>query len=421
MTPDDTKYYRLPEPALYAMIGGGADSFAGPIHRAAAAKVEGLRLGAGAFSASAAGSTACGAANGVPEDMVFGNYRKMLRKCAALPPGRRISFVSILLPCALHYPAAMTALDAGIPALVEKPFACTPDEAANLAWKQKQSGVPLQVAMPYRAYSMLRTAKGLIDSGELGELRSFRFSFCMAWMARRIENHGSRAALWRTDVHLNGGGGVVMECTPHLQHVAEWLTGLEISEVAADGRAVVPGRILPDECNVLVRTSAGARGTFAMSRTAIGRKEGLAFEISGEKAAIFWKQSEPADMRLERLDGTAHTLTDATASGASVAFEAPFGANAAFIDALSAVYAQFAAELVAGRRFSPEERIGLSPEEGVRSVAVTDAVLRSIAPSLPPVAAGESSVLSTSREIYAQRNDSAALKWTKVENPGIRA
>ena len=412
---------RLPETVRYAMIGGGAGSFMGPVHRAAAGKIQGLELAAGAFSPSAQSAAECGAELGLPADMVFANYRKLLRKCAALPPAKRISFVSVLTPNALHYPVAMAALDAGMPVLTEKPFACTPDEAANLVWKQRQTGVPLLTAMPYRAYSMLRTAKGMIDAGELGELRRFDFSFRTQWMAQRVENRGNRSALWRTDVHLNGGGGVVTECTAHLQHAFEWLSGLEISEVAADGFPAVPGRILPDECNVLARTASGARGTFSMSRAAIGHREGLAFEISGDKAALRWRQSDPATMRLERADGTSHSLTDATASGVTAHPDAPFGANAAFIDALSAAYAQFAAELSTGRKPSPEERIGLTPEEGLRSVAVSDAVLRSVASSLPPIAAGESSVLSTSREIYARRDDSAAPKWTKVEMPQLRA
>ena len=405
---------RLPEPADFVMIGGGKRSFMGPVHRAAAAKVAGLRLAGGAFSTSLEESKELAAEYGIPPDMVFWNYRKLLKKCSMMPPGRRVSFVSVATPNSLHYPAAMSALDSGIPVLMEKPFACTLDEARNLAWKQEKTGVPLCVAMPYRAYSMLRTAKGMADSGEIGEVRRFSMSFRSPWMARRIENAGNRGALWRTDAHMNGGGGIIMECAPHLQHVLEWISGLHISEVAADGYPVVPGRILPDECNVLVRTAEGARGVFLMSRVAIGHREGLAFEIAGDRGALTWRQDEPAAMRLERLDGASHTLTDATPSGVTTSFETPFGANAAFIEALAAVYAQFAAEVAAGRRAAPEERIGLSAAEGVRSAEVTDAILRSVAPSLPAIAAGESSVLSTSREIFAAREDSKSLKWTKV-------
>lgn len=410
----------LPETVRYVMVGGGRRSFMGAIHRSAAVKVEGLEIAGGAFCTSLEDSRALGAELGVRPDMVFWNYRKLLKKCAALPPAARVSFVSVVTPNALHYPVAMSALDCGIPALVEKPLACTLDEAANLEWKHRKSGVPLCVAMPYRAYSMLRTAKGLIDSGEIGPVRRFAASMLSPWMARRIENQGSRGALWRTDAHMNGGGGIIMECVPHLQHVLEWLAGLEITEVAADGYAVVPGRILPDECNVLVRTEQGVRGAFLMSRVAVGHREGLAFEITGEKASIRWCQAAPAVMRLDRADGTSRMISDGTPSGVSAAYGTPYGANPAYIEALSAVYAQFAMELATGRKPAPEERIGLSPAEGVRSAAVSDAVLRSIAPSLPAIAAGESSVLSTSREIYAARDDSRSPKWTAVSKPAPR-
>ena len=276
------------------MIGGGLDSFMGGVHRAAQGKAGCFQLVRGAFGESRSSSFACQKAYGLGARDVFGGYREFLRHEAKRPPEERVVFVASVVPNVMHYPVAMTAMEAGIPILGEKPFVVNMDEATNLLRKQRQTGVPYRIAMVYPAYSMLVKARKLIQRGELGILRRFFFSMQSGWMARRRENEGCRQALWRTDFRRNGLGGVVTEAAGDCQFTLEWLTGLRIESVCAAGRPAVPGRLIPDDATVLVRTAQGLAGVFMLSQVATGHHEGLTFEITGDQGRSTGSSASPA-------------------------------------------------------------------------------------------------------------------------------
>jgi len=368
-----------------ALVGGGLESFMGPVHRAAMAKA-GMKIVTGAFGSSRQSSFDCSTPYEVPMRGVWGSYRDMVRHQGKLPPEERVAFISVVTPNAFHYPVAMSALDAGIPILSEKPFSCTLDEAANLARKQKATGVPYRVAMVYPAYSQLVKARKLLRDGVLGTLRTFAFSMSNGWMAPRVENNGNRQAMWRTDARRNGAGGVISDCSAHCQFTFEWLTGLRIAEVCAEARACVPGRMIPDAANVCLRTEEGLTGTFALSQIAVGRREGLEFTITGDKGTLRWRESVPGELLICAPDGSVKTLVDASAPGGLSEPGRPFAGTPAYIEALGRIYREFAESLRGKTRRSRtlDARIlGMTAEEGLRSVAVAAAIVKSAIP--PPV------------------------------------
>lgn len=364
-----------------AMVGGGLQSFMGPIHRKAIEKSGCVRIARGAFGSSRQSSYDCQDALGLDVRCVYGTYRDLFRAQARLPKEQRVAFVSAILPNTMHYPVAMTAMDVGIPILGEKPFTCNMDEAANLVRKSKATGVPYRIAMVYSAYSMLVKARKLIRDGEIGLVRRFYFSMQLGWMAKRVENMGNRQALWRTDGRRNGLGGVVNDASCNCQYVLEEVTGFRISEVCAAGHACVPGRLIPDDVTVLVRTEQGIVGTFLLSQIAAGHREGLTFEITGDKGAMRWCESDPGRLILVSNEGEEKVYTDQTAPGGIGGVETPFGGSEAYIEALARVYGDFA-DFLQGRsklsRMAEHRILGMTIEEGLRSVAVSEAITRSL-------------------------------------------
>ncbi len=367
------------------MVGGGLASFMGPIHRAAIEKTRMLQITCGAFGSTRQSSYDCQEPYGLDVHSVFGSYRDLLRRQMKLPPEERVSFITTVVPNTMHYPVAMMAMDCGIPVLAEKPFTCNMDEAANLARKAKSTGVPYRIAMVYPAYSMLLKARNLFRDGILGRVRRFHMSMQLGWMAGRVELEGNRQALWRTDARRNGFGGVVNDASCCCQFVLEGITGYRITDVCANARPCVPGRLIPDDATVLVRTDQGIDGVFLLSQIAAGHREGLAFEITGDNGAMRWRECEPGTLILVSNDGQEKVLTDKTAPGAPAGVTTPFGANEAYIEALSRVYRDFADTLQGHTRRSraaDNNRIlGMTIEEGVRTVAVSEAIIKSITPT----------------------------------------
>lgn len=371
------------------MIGGGMKSFMGAIHREAIDKVGNLKIVGGSFGTTKQASYDFIKPLGLNVDDLFPSYRDFLRRQKTRKASDRILFVSAVLPNTMHYPIAMTAMDCGIPVIGEKPFTSNLDEAANLVRKQRMTKVPYRIAMVYPAYSQLVHAKELLKDGAVGTIRRFHFSMQSGWMARRVENQGNTHALWRVDGKRNGVGGVLNDCGCHCQYVLEWLTGFEISDVCVGARACVPGRLIPDDATVLVRTKQGVDGTFIMSQIATGHNEGLTFEITGDKGAMIWRQCEPGLLTIVDNEGKRKEFKDSTPSGDSGFAETPYGANAAYIEALTRVYADFTESLVGKAKKSKKSAgiLGMTAEEGLRSVAVVTAMEKSVQfvpPDAPP-------------------------------------
>ncbi|MBO5940931.1 MAG: Gfo/Idh/MocA family oxidoreductase [Kiritimatiellae bacterium] len=372
------------------MIGGGMKSFMGNIHRQAIENVGNLKIVGGSFGTSKQASYDFIKPLGLNVDDLFPSYRDFLRREKAQKGDKKLLFVSAVLPNTMHYPIAMTAMDCGVPILGEKPFTSNIDEAANLVRKQKATKVPYRIAMVYPAYSQLVHARNLLAKGEIGIIRRFVITMQSGWMARRVENQGNTQALWRVDGKRNGVGGVLNDCGCHCQFVLEWLTGFEISEVCVGAHACVPGRLIPDDATVLVRTKQGIGGTFMMSQIATGHNDGLTVEITGDKGALIWKQCNPGVLTVVGNDGKRKEYMDSTASGESDFAETPYGANAAYVEALTRVYEDFIDSLTGKTKKSrsKDHRIlGMTAEEGMRSVAVTTAMEKSIQfvpPDAPP-------------------------------------
>ncbi len=376
------------------MVGGGAESFMGGIHRAAIEQSGCVELVCGAFGSTRQSSFETGKMLKLPTRRVYGTYRDMFRREATLPENDRMAFVTVLAPNAMHYPVAMSSIDAGFPVFSEKPFTCNMDEALNLTRKQQSRGLLYGISMVYAGYPMLRQAREMIQEGKaIGTIRKTVSRYPLGWMAQRLETAGNKQAGWRSDPRRCGPAGCLVDLGIHCFYLTEWLTGLSVSEVCADLRPTVPGRILDDDCSILVRFETGARGSFLASQIATGRNDGLSIEVFGDKGALSWAQNASDQLILRGVDGSQQIFTGGVPAGPALSTTpAPYGNNAAYIEALAATYRAFTESLNAPK--SKAASAGGAPsfmtvEEGLRAVAFADAVLRNCAipeEGMPPPA-----------------------------------
>lgn len=365
-------------------VGGGNDSFMGSIHRAAIEQSGRIELVCGAFGSTRQSSFETGKALRLPTPRVYGTYRDMFRREPTLPKGERMDFVAALAPNAMHYPIAMSSIDAGFPVFSEKPFTCNMDEAMNLSRKQKASGLAYGIAMVYKGYPMLQKARELILEGKaVGTIRKLIIRYPLGWLAQRLETAGNKQAGWRTDPRRCGPAGCLADLGIHCFYAAEWLSGLSVNEVCADLRPTVAGRVLDDDCSMLVRFNGGARGVFLASQIISGRNDGLLIDIAGDKGALAWSQREPDRLRLRSpIDCCEQILTGGVAATGLVAGPTPFGNNAAYVDALATTYRAFADSLDtsnAAQTPPPAPTGFMTIEEGLRAVVFVDAVLKNTA------------------------------------------
>lgn len=370
--------------ARVGIVGGGAESFMGKVHRAAIEASGCVELVCGAFGSTRQSSFETGKMLNLPTRRVYGTYRDMFRREPTLPENERMDFVAVLAPNAMHYPVAMSAIDAGFPVFSEKPFTCNMDEALNLKRKQQNSGLAFGVAMGYPGYPMLQKARALVQTDKaIGTVRKVLATYPLGWMTQRLETAGNKQAGWRADPRRCGPAGCLADLGIHCFYMAEWVSGLSVSEICADLRPTVAGRIIDDDCSVLVRFSTGARGVFLASQIATGRNEGLTLELFGDKGALVWLQNEPDTLVFKGVDGSKQTFTGGIACEPGTAWAPiPYGDNAAYIEALAATYTAFVAQVTGGKKKASAKAQStgfMSVDEGVRAVAFVDACIKNTA------------------------------------------
>jgi predicted dehydrogenase len=106
--------------------------------------------------------------------------------------------VYIALPVALHAPATLACLGAGIPVLCEKPMAMSFAEAQTMVKAAEDGGVLFGVAYYRRLFPKLLRAKQLIAEGAIGQ-PVLAEANCHGWLE-------SEERAWLRDPALAGGG-----------------------------------------------------------------------------------------------------------------------------------------------------------------------------------------------------------------------
>jgi predicted dehydrogenase len=172
----------------------------------------------------------------------------------------------------------------------------------------------------------------------------------------------------------------------HAANLAEYITGLTITQLCADLGTVVKGRKLDDDGNCLLRFNNGARGVLIASQVSIGELNGLRIKVHGTKGSVTWKQEYPNDLQFYTLDGSVTTYrrgTDAIAElseAADAATRLPFGHPEAFFEAFATTYKNVAATIRAlkeGRKPGELDLDFPDVDDGVRGMQFIETVVKS--------------------------------------------
>lgn len=369
----------------YGMVGGGRGAFIGAVHRIAA-NIDGqIELVAGAFSSDPEKSKASGADFFLSPDRVYGSYQELVTQEAALPADQRIDFVSIVTPNHVHFPAAKAALEAGFHVLSDKPATFNLAEAKELAAIVKKTGRLYGLTHNYTGYPLVKEARHLVHSGKLGKIRKVVVEYPQGWLATRLEASGQKQAAWRTDPKRSGAAGCIGDIGTHAENLAEYITGLQISELAADLTAFVKGRKLDDDGNVLLRFKGGAKGVLHSSQISVGEENNLNIRVYGELGGLEWHQKEPNTLLVKWMDQPMQVYRTANgylSDAAKAAGRTPPSHPEGYLEAFANIYKNFATAIrarQAGKKLAKDDVANDYPkiEDGVRGMAFIEAVVAS--------------------------------------------
>lgn len=357
----------------YGMVGGGPGAFIGAVHRKAAALDGEIELVAGAFSSDPDKSRHMGALLHLDPRRVYRSYEEMAEKEAALPPEERIDFVSIVTPNHLHYPIAKTFIEAGFHVVCDKPMTTTLEDAEDLCRLVARHNVLFALTHNYSGYPMVKQARALVQEGLLGDIRKIVVEYPQGWLAMPLEQTGQKQAAWRTDPR-RAGAGALGDIGSHAEHLARYITGLELDRLCADITTFVSGRQVEDDANLLVHYQNGARGILYASQVSVGEENNLRIRIYGTRASLEWHQEEPNYLYVRYPDRPEEVYkrgNEYLAPAARRASRLPAGHPEAFIEAFANIYLNFARTLkarLAGEKPDPLDLDFPTVQDGARGV-----------------------------------------------------
>ena len=367
------------------MIGGGRGAFIGAIHRHAL-QMDGLiELKCGAFSTNPENAIASGNDLFLDENRIYTDYKTMLQTEATLPASDRIDFVSIVTPNHVHFEPAMMALDFGFHVVIEKPITFTLDEAKLLHTKVQETGLRLCLTHTYSGYPMVKQARAMFASNDFGKIRKIWVEYPQGWLSQLSEKEGNAQAAWRTDPAKSGKAGCMGDIGSHAAHLAEYISGLQITQLCADLNIVVDGRNLDDDGAVLLKFDNGASGVLIASQVAAGEENALKIKIYGEFGGIEWHQMEPNTLLVKWLNKP----TEIYRAGNNYSNLSPFmtqncrtpgGHPEGYLEAFANIYKNFALTLISELKGEiPSEFMLDYPNEndGIRGMAFIENVVAS--------------------------------------------
>jgi predicted dehydrogenase len=332
------------------MAGGGPGAFIGPVHRIAAELDGRVELVAGAFSSSPEKSKAAGASYRIDPDRAYSSYEEMFAKEKERTDA--IDFVVIATPNNTHLPIAKAALAAGFPVVSDKPATATYDEVLELEKVVAEAGLPYALTHTYAGYALVRDARSICASGELGPIRKVVVEYLQGWLSQPLEATGQKQAAWRIDPAVSGPGGCIGDIGTHAFHLLEYITGLDVTALHATLRSVIAGRKVDDDCTALLKLSNGAQGILMASQIAAGEGNGLRIRIYGEKASLHWEQEMPNTLQIRRNSGpdeTRHAGMGYLSPDAVAVTRLPGGHPEGYLEAFAVLYREFADALIAWR------------------------------------------------------------------------
>jgi len=224
-----------------------------------------------------------------------------------------INLIDITSPNALHKPMAMAAIAAGKHVYCEKPLAPSAADCLEMTLAAEKAGVKTAVGFNYIKNPMMALAREIIQSGEIGDIRSFRGIHAEDYMA-------DANTPWTWRLAPGTGGGALGDIGSHIIATARYLLG-EIASVQGFQVTAISQR--PDIKNAALFASAreasnvaqkavevddisrafvtfanGASGSIEANWIATGRKMQHDFEIYGSKGALLFTQERFNELHL---------------------------------------------------------------------------------------------------------------------------
>lgn len=339
----------IQKPVRIGMVGGGPGSNIGETHRRALRLDGNYRLVAGSFSRNIEANLAIAEVNaGI---RTYASYLEMAAVETNLEDG--IEAVLIASPDDTHFEIAKHFLQLGVHVICEKPLTLSSVESMDLIEIAETNKAILAVAHAYSAYPMVREARAIVASGELGKVRFVDVQHASGWAAEKLEDLGNPTVVWRMTSEEENFPSIAYDLGTHALQLARFISGEEVDELSARFATWVPGRQVFDNLQMQLRFLSGAEGRLWASMAATGNHHGLEIKVYGSRASLEWSHENSQFLIMRGLSGEQKIISQGaqnTTDDSKRLIRYGLGHPEGFIEAFSNLYGDIADAIVASRQ-----------------------------------------------------------------------
>ncbi len=217
----------------------------------------------------------------------------------------KVDIVAITVPNKLHEKIALAAIENGKAVYCEKPLSINAFSAKKMRDAAKAKRVITMVGFSFLQNPMIKLAKEIIKSNEIGKILSFKGIHAENYMHQDVPHS------FRTE--NNAGGGALMDLGSHIISLARYLLGPIVEVVgieenlinnrANENNANEFSKVEVDDRSVFIsRFKNNVTGTFEACWSYTGSKMNLGFEITGTKGAIKFNQEKMNEILIYKTD-----------------------------------------------------------------------------------------------------------------------
>jgi UDP-N-acetyl-2-amino-2-deoxyglucuronate dehydrogenase len=192
--------------------------------------------------------------------VAYSDVGQMLQEC-------KIQALCIATPHPLHAGPAVLAAQAGVHVLVEKPLAASLADCDAMLEAARQHRIKLGVISQRRWYDPVRRMRAAIEAGKIG--RPVLGTFVMySWREPSYYQSDPWRGRWDSE-----GGGVLVNQSPHMLDLLQWLMNDEVAEVSGYWANLNhPSVEVEDTAVAILRFRGGGLGSITSS---LAQKPGI--------------------------------------------------------------------------------------------------------------------------------------------------
>jgi scyllo-inositol 2-dehydrogenase (NADP+) len=213
---------------------------------------------------------------------------RVVRSVEELLRMSEIRLVVIATPNETHAPIARQCLEAGRDVVVDKPFATTLKEAAELVELARKCGRLITVYQNRRYDGDFQAIRQIVADGTLGRIVRFETNYDRF-------RPDLKPGAWRERV--GPGSGILFDLAPHLIDHALVLFGLP-EAVTANIRMERTVAVVDDAFDVMLQYPAGMRAVLRSTMLAVVPRP--RFVLHGTRGSFFKQTFDPQEINLRR-------------------------------------------------------------------------------------------------------------------------